>query len=430
MGLTQRFGFTQFDSPTEGSISEDGNKFTGRDRRVIDRILSALESHDHLGGSRLEEPAQAPTLELLEGQGNLPAGETLHYRVAYVDRYGLETEASAEASVATPDPVAVPDVPFLNAQTGGSLADGLYAYALTAMDDQGEETPLGPSSNITLTDRNTVEVSVNAADVPAGAEGLWFWRMGPLDSDFQRVDVLNADNSWTFVDDGTTSGLSQESQDWLESVGGSVVYDDPPPTENTTGSHSSVKVSIPFADVEIPTLVKRWRIYRTAESGVYAGDSLVHEVVETETEGGDQLVSEYTDTGGDLLPGHPLSRTQTLQPTGRLDTGERASTAVLVDDVDGTVRRVVATDDGALATKLSGMDAIFGVVILGSPGGGYYRVTTDTVGALETELVDPDNIDNALVYEHQHGPLLRTSDPHIDWMLTVEDGGTLLTVEV
>lgn len=417
MGSTQRFGFTTFSAPGEGSLSDDGYKFTGRDRRVLDRILASLEQHNHSGGERLEMPAQGPTLELFETGGDLRAGQTLHYRVSYVDRHGLETAASDEVAVATPDPVAIPDAPMLEAQDGGELEEDLYSYALTAVDDDGNETPLGPSNLITITDRNTVKVTLS--DPPAGAAELHVWREMSGDAGPTRIASMDPDVG-EYVDDGT--------------VDSDPCPCDPlklPPEENETNANNSVLVSIPETEVELPTLVKRWRIYRSTTSGVYPADSLVEEVVETVDETSDQLVSEFLDTGT-ISPGQPLGRSQTLEPSRQLGSTTSGMTdPVTLDDGTGAIYRLITDIDGALALRDTELDEITSTPVLTDSSGAQWKVGLTSDLAVTTDPVsDVTTVDKAVVFAHGAGPFLPTPTDHLTThMLSVAVDGALVTAK-
>lgn len=418
MGSTQRFGLTTFSAPGEGSLSDDGHKFTGRDRRVLDRILASLEQHRHAGGERLETPAQGPTLELFETGGDLLAGQTLHYRVSYVDRHGLETAGSAEVAVAMPDPLAIPDQPMLEALDGGQLAEDLYSYALTAVDDDGNETPLGPSNLITITDRNTVKVTL--ATPPAGAAELHVWREMSGDAGPTRIGTMDPAVG-EYTDDGTTDSDPCPC--------------DPlklPPLENETNSNNSVLVSIPTTEVELPTLIKRWRIYRSATSGVYPSDSLVEEVVDTVDETSDQLISEFLDTGT-ISPGQPLGRSQTLEPSQQLtSTTPGLADPVTLDDGAGTIYRLVADADGAIALEETELDQTTATAVLTDSSGAQWQVGLTTDLAVTTDPVsDVTTVDKAVVFAYGSGPFLDSpSDHFLTYMMSVDLNGALVTAQV
>lgn len=417
MGSTQRFGFTTFSAPGEGSLSDDGYKFTGRDRRVLDRILASLEQHNHSGGERLEMPAQGPTLELFATGGDLQAGQTLHYRVAYVDRHGLETAASDEVAVSTPDPLAIPDQPMLEAQDGGQLEEDLYSYALTAVDDDGNETPLGPSNLITITDRNTVKVTLS--DPPAGAAELHVWREMSGDAGPTRIASMDP-SVGEYIDDGT--------------VDSDPCPCDPlklPPEENETNANNSVLVSIPAADVELPTLVKRWRIYRSTTSGVYPEESLVEEVVDTIDETSDQLVSEFLDTGT-ISAGQPLGRSQTLEPSRQLGSTTSGMTdPVTLDDGSGAIHRLITDEDGALALRETDLDEITSTPVLTDSSGAQWQVGLTSDLAVTTDPVsDVTTVSKAVVFAYGAGPFLPTPADHLTvHMLSVAVDGALVTAK-
>jgi hypothetical protein len=297
VALTQRFGLTHFGGPIDGSILDDGQKFTGADRRALDRILAALEQHDHQGGERLEDPTAPPAVSLQAEGGSLPAGTTFYYRVGYVDRFGLETAASEEVAVATPSAVGLPNPPMLNAVQGGQLASGLWWYALTAV--QGvNETPLGSPALITVRDWRTVRVSVSA--FPVGATELKVWRQGPFDSGFTHIGHL-ANAGSVFEDDGS-----------IESDPCPCDPLNQPPEINSTSATSQATVTLPAADAG-SDLLARWRVYRSTQSGMFPDASLIAEV--------DAAITEFVDHGDGALWGRPRHVSQTLQPSHAIQGG-------------------------------------------------------------------------------------------------------------
>lgn len=316
MALTQRFGFTFFGRGAGGSLQSDGQKYTSADRRAMDRILAALENHDHSGGVRLANPPSGGASAVLQpGEGILPSGSTIYYRYSLIDQYGLETEGSDEFSVATPAQIATPGPPRLEAQSGGSLSAGVHWYALTSHLGGGE-TPLSTPQVINLT--NWLTVRVESDDLPAGSDAVSVWRQGPFDAGFTRLVTVPVPSPSSppaplFVDDGSIP--SEECPCDPANL---------PPMMNTTGGQSGALVTVPSAAVEDP-LVQRWRLYRSTQSGNFGAESLVAEVVETASELGGPLVNQFLDDGTTLSPGMPLETSQTLTPSvpvGSIGGGE------------------------------------------------------------------------------------------------------------
>lgn len=431
MALTQRFGFTHFGLDAEGSLFDEGGKFTGRDRRVLDRILAAFEAHDHIGGVRLDDPSSDPVLELLPEAGELDAGTTYHYRVSYLDRYGLETAASGEVSVTTPDSVQPPAPPRVEAQENsedGLLDEGLHWYGLTVLDASGNETTMSAPSAINLTDWRKVEISAPDG-LPVGAVEVAVWRQGPLDSGFTRLVTLDATGVLVplFVDDGS-----------IPSEPCPCDPEQSPPTENMTSATNAVRVTIPFDDVGPGTLVRRWRLYRSEESGNFPADALVAEVVETVIEEGEErLVTEFVDDGGTtLLAGVPLEASQTLMPSRRVGGSGGSGSGVGHLYMTGPQnaageRRIFAllsTVRGELETRSIGLTTEFamGDLLLSDVNGGFWRVVLEEDGSLVTEsAVGESEGDRAFPFDA--GPDLVTPDASVTWRLAVNASGELIT---
>lgn len=330
MATTSRFNFEKFGGDLGGSIEDDGGKFSSADRDLLDRLLATFELHTHAGGERLADPSGPPTVALDTSGGGLLPGTTYYYRISYVDQYGLETAASDEVSVITPDPIEPPIAPIATGVSGGTLEPGLYYWAGTSM-VSGVETPLGDPVLLTLEDQTSVELDFDV--VPDGADAIGVWRQGPTDAGFTRIGETNPGET-VFTDDGSVPSDPCACDPTLM-----------PPEENLTGATSSVEVSIPVADEalvgSVPIgAVLRWRIYRTELSGVYdTSASLVHEIVET-TDGttATGLMLTWTDEGDPLLPGFPLENSTTLTPSQPLTSpsgGAGISAFLIRDGADG-----------------------------------------------------------------------------------------------
>lgn len=324
MALTARFGLTHFDAATDGSLSGDGGKFSGRDRRVIDRIFAALEEHTHGGGVRLDDPEFEPTLTLFPTGGTLAGGRTFYYRVSWLDQYALETAAGPEVSIATPVPIQPPAPPRAEAQLGGSLEPGLYWYALSVEDVQGVESGISVPQVLSITDWNQVELSAPNG-LPEGTVSVSVWRQGPFDSGFTRIGTFpvvdpNLAMVPIMIDDG-----SVPSNPTLT------------PSQSFGSGSNSIQVEVPA----LPEGARRWRVYRSEASGAYPDFSLIAEVHQTEQEEeGGPVVTTFLDVGDDPGVGKPLESSQTLTPSRPLNATQEGGTVV----GEGS-----ATADGAIA---------------------------------------------------------------------------------
>ncbi len=292
-GQTPRFGFNYFGGETSGTLDDDNDKFTLEDRLLLDRLLAALEAHDHHGTPALHVPSVAPVATLIPGGGELEAGSTYYYVVSFVDSNGLETISGPETSCDTPELLEVPDVPQGDTTTGGFLQPGSYTYALSALRDT-EETPLGNPSAITILDGGpTGEYTVTFTLPDLGdADALQLWRMKDTDGSYTRIVTSS---SGTAVDDGSVpAGLYGDPANFVPLV--------------TTGiDNYAISVALAGDDVTDLQSTQGWRLYRSTESGIYGSNSLVHEVVEhtTDTDPDSDLIDTWIDDGDDPLVGSP-----------------------------------------------------------------------------------------------------------------------------
>lgn len=294
MGLTNRFGFAWFDDDEPGSITDSAGQFTGRDRLLMDRIFEAIELHDHklhpaTGGA----PETGPDLAIGASGGSLQAGLDYSYVVAFVDEFGLETPASDETTISTPDILPAPDAPSgVTSDDANTLAAGAYDYALTGIRGD-EQSILGDVFTVTvLGDEDTVTLTLPAL----GDEDSWnVWRRKDTSSGYT---LIGNTTSTTFVDDGSVA----EYQFPLDPAYA-------PPTTNAGIDQYAVEVTLGAADAVTVQAFAAWRIYRTTTSGSYSAQSLVHEVTERvdELDPESDLVTTWVDYGDALATGQPTS---------------------------------------------------------------------------------------------------------------------------
>lgn len=411
MSYTQRFGLSVIGGEGSAQIGDQGMKFGNDDRLVLDRILAALEGHTHEGGQRLADPTGSPSLVQLDVGGYLAGGTTYYYVVSYVDRYGLETRASAEDSITTPSRIATPGPPNLIALGGGSLSTGTYFYVLTTLKD-GYETPMGPPSSITLI-AGQGRVQLGLPPLPAGADSYGVWRQGPLESFYTKIGIASLS---TIVDDGA--------------VGADACPTDPaklPPLQNQTNSTNSVIITVPQPELvsDPEGLIWAWRIYRTRNSGSYGPQSLVGEVGVVDPSTG-ALPTTFTDVGGALASGFPRHVSQTLTPSFPISPPGGDSPRSLLVGGAGEVWRIVSDTDGALVTRPSHAPAPDVDTWLISSDGTTWQLGVDTDGALVTTAGIP--VPGDRVIGPGGWPVLPTPDPTVDYLLTVDDDGVLITV--
>jgi len=387
-GQTPRFKFNAFGAGTPGSITDDGQKYTSLDRFKLDRLLAAIEGHDHLAAQSMPALPLPPTGVLLSDSGHLTAGYTYHYRVALVDLKGNESIASPELHLQTPTPLPPPGMAGLSAPAFddaeipvaivGALAPGYYYYAVTALRGV-EESTIGPAAMVSL----IIGESTVLLELPAhlNADSFRIWRMGSSDAGFTRIGVT-ADP--TFVDDGSVPA------DPCACDPGSA-----PPSANTGISSFSVQVALPAGTVL--TGVRSWRLYRSVYAGIYKTAALVHEVVERDDEWDitSPLVTTWLDTGDRLSVGQPQSSDQNMRFVPfTFDTGATLPIASLYPEfypflVDKVLYVKILA--GWQPIGGAGGDAV-GSSILTSPNGSRFLVSVQndgTLGAVPTLFPGP-----------------------------------------
>lgn len=299
MGETTRFGFKTLDEGDQ--ISDDSYKFSDADRHQIDRILAWFEHHHHTGeAGATTSPVAGPELELDTEGGNIPAGSRVRYRYTLVDATGLETAASPESYLDTPEPIDVPEAAALSVLTvGGSLIPGQYYYVLSAYQDfSTSETQAQNPAHITVpATTNTNEVTLELPDLPFGATGFNIYRRSPGGTRYFYLDSVDMDVATPptdYIDDGS---VDEDCDRTL-------------PASNTTFSTNAITVSIGGATPSVPAGYT-WKLYRTYEAGNY-DDSLLVWIVEETFEGSEIITPLYDDIGGGTTTGTPPTANQTV----------------------------------------------------------------------------------------------------------------------
>ncbi len=309
MAKTTNFGLNKFGQ--EGRISDEGYKYSNKDRETIDALLYTLFQHDHRDTSQTTflGPQNRPTLTLLTTGGTIPAATDVYYRISYLDTFSNETEASISETVRTASPIAPPDASGLTtATTGGTLTPGTYKYALSFY--QGTAQTRAPNiSTISIptgTVTNTVTIALDPP--PSDATGWKVYRKGPGDVEYWLLDtiVAGATPPTSYVDDGSLSPDCAKKR----------------PTINDTNSTNSVTIDISAEDLPLDTQIVSWRVYRTNISGVYGSASLLETITETTTQGGADLITTATDTGAALQTGRPLDQTTVPPEIPGLDASD------------------------------------------------------------------------------------------------------------
>lgn len=302
MGLTPHYGLRTIDGSGD-RFSDNDYQYTSADRRAIDlKLYLGAEAHKHTGaGIDLLDPESAPLLVLSSTGGVLPGGVTVRYRYTWVSLEGEETAASPEGVVTTPEKVATPGLPGLVQSTvGGSLLSGSYYYLLSAWEGVPTQETLATQRIYTVIGRgvNTGQVMLELPPLPVGADGFNIYRKGPGDSQYFLLDTVDA---------GATPSLSYVDSGIVEPDCNRI-----PPRQNTTGSASSITVTLPEA---VPEDAVGWRLYRTFSVGSWDA-SLLSTVVEETSEGSGVITSEFLDVGSTTTQGRfPESTQVTASPS-------------------------------------------------------------------------------------------------------------------
>lgn len=318
-GQTPRFALNFFGGDNPGSIDDDDGKYTGEDRLSIDRILSALEKHNHHLSASMDAPDDMPTAVLdLTVEGALDGGTTYYYCVSFVNADGLETVSGPEVSVATPDLLEEPDAPSgETAASTGTLSTGLYYYALSSLRGD-EESGLSDIDAVTVLDgENTVILTL---PVLGDATSFQIWRQKDTDPGWTRVGISSTP---TFTDTGAVPAGT---------------YGNPanvPPTSSTDTSQYTVRITLTGDDLTRVQTATAWRLYRTESSGLYTAASLVHEVIEhvDDTDPDSALMSTWLDDGDATLTGSPkVFSTELVVPPFTIDTQDPLPAATAYPD--------------------------------------------------------------------------------------------------
>lgn len=307
MGRTQHLGFNKFGA--EGRISDEGYKFSNRDRDLMDTLFQSLLLHNHnpdIVGTSLvgPPPGTAPTLTVSTSGGVLLAGRDYYYKIAYLDVLGNETEAGAAGLVSTPDPLVPPEPQVLTtADTGGTLVPGTYKYALAFYQDAGGVTT-APNTDVIVipTGTNTNTVTIPLPTLTDEADGWRVYRKAPGELEYWFL-VQVASGVTEYVDDGSINPDCTSRRS----------------VANTTNSTNKVTIDLPAGYLPLDLRITGWRIYRASAAGSYPANSLVATVVETTTEGGADLVTTFDDIGEALAQGIPLIQTAVPSPVAQLD---------------------------------------------------------------------------------------------------------------
>lgn len=146
---TQFAGLTQLDA--DESLQTDNASFLTRNPQVTDRLLEiGAVTHRHDGHGVIAPPASAAMASAINSGGVIGAGQTLYIGYTFRDMDQGETLISDVVTVTTEDPLDPPnEAPTgLADYTAGTLLADTYYYAISIVDAEGGETPMGPSVTV------------------------------------------------------------------------------------------------------------------------------------------------------------------------------------------------------------------------------------------------------------------------------------------
>ena len=246
MALTTPLGFTKL-LPGE-PLSANGYGFTTTNIDVIDRLIRLIMDHRHDGSYEQLSAPGAPDVDETTTEGFLRPGQTYYYRVAALDGdLGMETPAGPSSwvtiSAALEAPTLSSDDVTVTTE-GGSLAPGLYQYAVTVYSnyytyDTNCPSPLTVNLSPMLGDEQIVTITLPS--LPSGASGWNIYRRVPGAGPFRLVDSLVGETS-EYVDDGSAVEGSREL-----------------PTRNLSGWNRSATITRP------DDITGDWVIFRSTD---------------------------------------------------------------------------------------------------------------------------------------------------------------------
>lgn len=228
-------GLTKLDE--DESILDDSGAFIGRDRTIIDRLLElGAKTHRHTGLDGLGNPVQPLAASAIASGGTLPGDVSFSVGYTNEDADRGETLISPVITLSTPPqierPLAAPD--GVADYSAGSLPADTYYYAISWVDAEGGETPVGPALTIERSHgypNGRVNLSgLTNGMVAAGASG---WRLYRAigGGDFMYLATGTGD---TYTDDGSVS-VQPDQQPLADGV-------------NSTNSDNTLLLRLPSAD--------------------------------------------------------------------------------------------------------------------------------------------------------------------------------------
>lgn len=416
MEKTQFAGLTKLE-PGESLIEDDGS-FIGRDRDLIDFFLErGAKTHRHTGASGLPDPDVAPSASVTPSGGTIPGELDLVIGYTLQDDSRGETTLSPTVTVTTPDRLPTPDTaPTVEVvYTDGNLTVDTYYYAVTHVDGDGGETPLGPAA-IAQRQPGYANAKVELSDLDAGLAdvGAAGWRLYRARSGGQFA-YLASGTGGTFTDDGSVSP----------------VCDAQPPNDdfNTTNQVNKLTIDLPG-------------------SGAVGDASFINVYLsETGDFGGSTFLAQYPAASAGasvefeeliLFPGSPPDVSTSVGDPPKIDAvteidwgddGPPSGANVEVTDGVTTVdpaNRLVF--DGATVTDNGDGEAL--IEIEGGTGGGGGGVAISGPG-VNGSVYDPIEDSDAAFKARYVGSVLtyvKAENDRIEWINPEEAGNMVLLV--
>lgn len=192
------------------SLAENDYEFTDANLDKLDAAAQLVTTHRHDGQAIADADApDAPELEVTSDEdGAFPGDATINYRIAKVSADGIESPASAVATIETPGSISQPTIsPELQLAGGGELPAGLYGYAYTQYRGIFTfETLPSPArtANLPVSAGDTQAVALTFPELDPDADGINIYRRIPNSTTWNylvSVPAANVDDG--FIDDGT-----------------------------------------------------------------------------------------------------------------------------------------------------------------------------------------------------------------------------------
>lgn len=208
MNKTMFAGLTQLE-PGE-SLQTDNASFQSENPRIIDRLLEiGAVTHRHDGHAAQANPSSAavPLASAVASGGVIPADVSVYVGYTLRDFEQGETVISPLVTITTEPPLDVPESAPTGTidYTGGGLVADTYYYAISTLDAEGGETPLGPTVAVEREPgfaSGRVQLSGLLSPVLAASGAAWrLWRAeGGGDLFYIASGATD-----TYTDDGTAA---------------------------------------------------------------------------------------------------------------------------------------------------------------------------------------------------------------------------------